>query len=93
MILKVLLCLVSERLRIMLNSTFSRLAAVIFIVLGFSIETPMAAPPEGYRFLSLTEATQLAAESELFTASTLTEDFREGVSAFLEKRPASFHGR
>ena len=44
----------------MLNSSFARLAAVIFILLGFSIEASMAAPPEGYRFLSLTEATQLA---------------------------------
>lgn len=38
-------------------------------------------------------AAQLAAESELFTASTMTEDFREGVTAFLEKRPAGFQGR
>ena len=38
-------------------------------------------------------ATQLSAESELFTASTMTEDFREGVTAFLEKRPADFQGR
>ncbi len=38
-------------------------------------------------------AGQLAAECECFTASTLTEDFREGVTAFLEKRPAAFTGR
>ncbi len=38
-------------------------------------------------------AAQLSAESELFTASTMTDDFREGVTAFLEKRPAGFKGR
>ncbi len=38
-------------------------------------------------------AAQLSAESELFTASTMTDDFREGVTAFLEKRPADFQGR
>ncbi len=43
--------------------------------------------------LDNTLAGQLAAESELFTASTMTEDFREGVTAFLEKRPAGFQGR
>lgn len=48
----------------MLNSTFARLAAGIFIVLSFSIGAPMAAPPEGYRFLSLTEATQLASREK-----------------------------
>lgn len=38
-------------------------------------------------------AAQLAAESESFAASTMTEDFREGVTAFLEKRPPAFQGR
>ncbi len=36
---------------------------------------------------------QLAAECALQRAASQTEDFREGVSAFLEKRPARFTGR
>ena len=36
---------------------------------------------------------QLALESELQEAATQTEDFREGVQAFLEKRLADFRGR
>ncbi|MCC2637339.1 MAG: enoyl-CoA hydratase [Moraxellaceae bacterium] len=37
--------------------------------------------------------TQLQAEEESFLASSATADFVEGVSAFLEKRPAVFSGR
>jgi 2-(1,2-epoxy-1,2-dihydrophenyl)acetyl-CoA isomerase len=36
---------------------------------------------------------QLELEAQLQTAATQTEDFREGVAAFLEKRPAAFRGR
>jgi 2-(1,2-epoxy-1,2-dihydrophenyl)acetyl-CoA isomerase len=36
---------------------------------------------------------QLALERESFLASTRTEDFREGVAAFVERRRADFHGR
>lgn len=46
--------------RIMLHSFFVRLPVVMVILLTLSIDTLMAAPPEGYQFLSLTEATHRA---------------------------------
>ena len=36
---------------------------------------------------------QLALEAKLQDASISSEDFREGVAAFLEKRPPRFSGR
>jgi 2-(1,2-epoxy-1,2-dihydrophenyl)acetyl-CoA isomerase len=38
-------------------------------------------------------ASQLEAERQAFKASTRTADFREGVAAFLDKRPPRFEGR
>jgi 2-(1,2-epoxy-1,2-dihydrophenyl)acetyl-CoA isomerase len=42
--------------------------------------------------LTATLEQQLEREAELQTAATQTEDFKEGVAAFLEKRPAQFRG-
>jgi len=44
----------------MQHSSFNRLPVVMVILLTLAIDTLMAAPPESYQFLSLTEATQLA---------------------------------
>jgi 2-(1,2-epoxy-1,2-dihydrophenyl)acetyl-CoA isomerase len=42
--------------------------------------------------LNATLEQQLEREAELQTAATQTEDFKEGVAAFLEKRPPKFRG-
>jgi 2-(1,2-epoxy-1,2-dihydrophenyl)acetyl-CoA isomerase len=42
--------------------------------------------------LDATLEQQLEREAQLQTAATQTEDFKEGVAAFLEKRPARFKG-
>jgi thioredoxin-related protein len=44
----------------MLQSLLFRLPLAFVAVLSLSVGTLLAAPPEGYRFLALTEATQLA---------------------------------
>ncbi len=43
--------------------------------------------------LNATLEQQLEREAELQTAATQTEDFKEGVAAFLEKRPPEFRGQ
>jgi 2-(1,2-epoxy-1,2-dihydrophenyl)acetyl-CoA isomerase len=45
------------------------------------------------RTFDFTLPEQLALERESFLASTRTEDFREGVAAFVERRRADFNGR
>jgi thioredoxin-related protein len=44
----------------MLHSSIARLPLAIVFLLALSIDSLVAAPPEGYRFLSLTDAAQLA---------------------------------
>jgi thioredoxin-related protein len=46
----------------MLHSSIVRLPVAIVFLLALSIDTLVAAPPEGYRFLSLTEAALLASQ-------------------------------
>jgi thioredoxin-related protein len=46
----------------MLHSSIVRLPLAIVFLLALSIETLVAAPPEGYQFLSLTEAALLASQ-------------------------------
>jgi len=43
--------------------------------------------------LTTTLERQLEREADLQTAATQTDDFKEGVAAFLEKRPPEFRGR
>jgi len=45
------------------------------------------------RAVTATLDDQLEWEAQLQVAATQTEDFSEGVAAFLEKRPPDFHGR
>ena len=46
----------------MLHSSIVRLPLAIVFLLALSIDTLVAAPPEGYQFLSLTEAALLASQ-------------------------------
>ena len=46
-----------------------------------------------YSSTSETLETQMEHEAQLIAASGKTADFQEGIFAFVEKRPPSFHGR
>jgi 2-(1,2-epoxy-1,2-dihydrophenyl)acetyl-CoA isomerase len=46
-----------------------------------------------YSSTSETLETQMEHEAQLIAASGKTADFREGIFAFVEKRPPSFQGR
>ena len=46
-----------------------------------------------YNSLNETLETQMENEAQDIAASGKTEDFREGIAAFMQKRPPSFQGR
>ena len=46
-----------------------------------------------WRHLFTDLATAIREDDESMTMMTRSEDFKEGVRAFIEKRPAKYHGR
>ncbi|MGE5236941.1 MAG: enoyl-CoA hydratase/isomerase family protein [Acidobacteriota bacterium] len=73
-----------------LASAAQRLAGEILAVSSQAVTRCLEAVRAG---LDLTLPAALALEAELFGSCADTEDMREGVSAFLEKRAPSFPGR
>jgi enoyl-CoA hydratase len=74
----------------LLLSDASRLAEQIAQLSPLSIRACLKAVTQGLE-LALTEG--LALETELFSSLFATDDAREGLAAFLEKRPACFTGK
>jgi 2-(1,2-epoxy-1,2-dihydrophenyl)acetyl-CoA isomerase len=76
------------------DADFAARTAAIASLLAAGPTLAFANAKELYnRALSQPLETQLEEERQSISRSAMTHDFREGVRAFLEKRPARFEGR